>query len=140
MTHLGFYVDIRPALCAFDPMRSHGYYYNAYPALRTVVAEVTVQRIIECVFVIPAHDLQENGLTSVLYEYVEHQCPRSMDIFEADSDILNGFDCLISDITEYVDLLLKQALSVYTDSYTDYVFENWVTPNLAAFVRLDHES
>ena len=136
----GFLIDIRPILMAFDPLRSQSHYYVTYPRLRQVVANITLQRIIECVFVIPAHDLQENGLTSVLYEYIEHQCTAAMELFEADADLIFNFDLLVNDITEVMDIHLKQSTAIYTNQYDQYVFDHWAAENLAAFVRLNHET
>ena len=136
----GFYVDVRHILLAFDPMTSYNYYYMTNPKLRHVVAEVTIERIIECVFVVSAQSLQENGLTSILYEYMEHQCEKAMSLFEADADLVFNFDLLVNDIVEVTDSLLRHMLSRYTDSYEHYVFDHWAARALGVFLREDHGS
>ena len=136
----GFYVDVRPILDAFNPYRSYSHYYTTFPLLRKVVGAITVNRIIECVFVLPAHDLQENGMTGVLYEYIEHQCPSAMDVLCDNTDVLFNFDCLVNDIVEAMDILLRQILAYHTNHYEKYVFDHWAADGLAAFLRYENES
>lgn len=136
----GFYVDVNPVIQAFNPRTSQSYYYTTSPELREVVSQITVERIIECVFVLPANDLQENGLTSVLYEYIEHSCLHAMEILENNPDALYGLDNLIDDIAEVTDTLLRNTLNKYTANYQAYVFDHWAASGLAAFLRHQNES
>lgn len=133
MTGQGFYVDLRDVVDHFNPRSSREHYYALYPRLRGIVDNVSVQRMIECVFVYPQSGLHENGLTGLLWEYVEHNCEEAMLAFEADSELLYAFECLCNDITEVVDGLLRCTLTPLSVSYENYVFDHWASPSLAAF-------
>lgn len=136
----GFYVDVKPVVEAFNPWRSDCYHYTTSPVLRKVVAEVTVERIIECIFIIPAHNLQDNGLPGTLLSYIEHNCPAAMDTLKDNTDLLINFDCLVNDVVELLDLHLRQVLASHTNHYEKYVFDHWAAQGLAAFMRYDNES
>lgn len=138
MNQPGFFVETRPVIEMFDPYLSDSHYYRSFPRMREAVADITVKRIIECVFIIPPHDLQENGLTPLLYEYIENNCLTAMQIFEDETDILFNFDCLVNDIAEVMDNYLNHMLGFHTSEYHRYVFDHWVTNTLACFLRIEN--
>ena len=135
--HPGFYVDLRLPLSMYDPKSAHNVYYSNFPRLREVVVDVSLHKIIECSFVLPAADLQEHGLSGALLAYIEHNCIQSLEIFEESTDLLFNFDCLVNDIVETVDHVLRHYLTPYTSDYGIYVFDHWVTPSLACFLKVD---
>lgn len=133
MSTSGFYVDLGDVVRQFHPRISREHYYGLYPKLRNVMDDVTVQRVIECVFLYPSTSLHENGLTGLLWEYIEHNCETAMLGFEADSDLIYAFECLSNDITERTDQTLRCILSPYGVGYENFVFDHWAAESLAAF-------
>ena len=132
----GYFVDLKPVLDAYDPLRSVSARYVQAPALREAVRLITVKMIIECTFVLPAHDLQENGMTHILYEYIEHSVPKALAMFELDSALWMELDCLVNDIVEATDGYLRHTLAPYTRGYENYVFDHWAAESLATFLLL----
>lgn len=138
MSDKAFYVDLRLVIDSFNPLTSCSHYYTTFPRMREVVSIVTLQKIIECVFITPANQIHEDGLTAPLYMYIEHNCIEALELFEADSDLLFNFECLINDIVELTDAVLRTTLLRYGEDYSSYGIENWVSPTLAVFREVSH--
>lgn len=135
----GYIIDMRYILGIFNPAYSQAIPYVNMPTLREVVEEVGLHRIIECVFVIPSHALRENGVSPVLYEYIENRCLHSLEIFEKETEGWMWFDILVNEITELVDEHIRLSLAIHTEAYDRYVFDNWVTPTVACFRKDDYD-
>ncbi len=138
MSNKAFYIDLRLVIDSFNPLTSHSHYYTTFPRMREVVSVITLQMIIECVFITPANQIHEDGLTAPLYMYIEHNCTRALELFESDTDLLYNFECLVNDIVELTDSVLRTTLLRYGEDYCSYGIENWVTPTLAVFREVRH--
>lgn len=111
--------------------------YQETPELRTVIKQVTIDKIIEFNYLIPAVALYETGLTPALYNYIQENCQKAADLLAAVPGLYENFDILVAIVCEEFDEELRNRITAQASVCYDVVaFDHWAAPHVAAFLDL----
>ena len=113
--------------------------YEADPILRRFVESLTLHNVIVACFV---NSSDYPGSESAIWEYIEALFPDGTGEFEDSFESHSTFQFLVDVITEEVDTLLRERMAAYglQSTYSDFLFEAWISPTTAAFAHKDFDN